>query len=136
MKIHLKQVEGNTFVAKGESNHWIAIDTSLKNGGADGASGPMEIVLMALAGCTAMDVVSILQKKRAEMTRLEINVDGERTEDFPRVFKKIHITYLIHGRVSKEDAEHAVRLSQEKYCSVAGMLRKSAELTYDIQLDD
>ncbi|HUI29995.1 MAG TPA: OsmC family protein [Candidatus Acidoferrales bacterium] len=136
MKIQLKQVEGNTFLAKGESNHWTTIDTSLKDGGAGAASGPMEMILMALAGCTAMDVVSILQKKRAGMTRLEINVAGERADDFPKVFKKIHITYIIHGKVRKEDAEHAVSLSQEKYCSVAGMLKKAVELTYNIQLDD
>ena len=136
MKIQLKQVEGNTFLAKGESNHWTTIDTSSKDGGANAASGPMEMVLMALAGCTAMDVVSILQKKRASMTRLEINVDADRAEDYPKVFTKIHVHYMVHGKVSKADAEHAVSLSQDKYCSVAGMLKKVAELTYDIQLDD
>jgi putative redox protein len=136
MKIQLKQVEGNTFVAKGESNHWTAIDASLKDGGANGASGPMEMVLMALAGCTAVDVVSMMQKKQAEMTRLEIIVDAERADDFPRIFTKIHLTYIIHGKVRKADAEHAVSLSQEKYCSVAGMLKKAAEITYDIQLND
>jgi len=136
MKVQLKQVEGNTFVAKGESNHWITIDTSLKDGGANGASGPMEMVLMALAGCTAMDVVSILEKKRSGMTRLDINVDAERADDYPRVFTKINIHYKIHGKVNKADAEHAISLSQEKYCSVAGMLKKVTDLTYDIQLDD
>ncbi len=136
MKIQLKQVEGNTFVAKGESNHWTTIDTSAKDGGANAASGPMEMVLMALAGCTAMDVVSILQKKRAGMTRLEINIDAERTDEYPKVFTQINIHYMIHGNVSKSDAEHAVSLSQQKYCSVAGMLKKVTELTYDIELDD
>lgn len=136
MKIQLKQVEGNTFVAKGKSNHWTTIDTSLKDGGANGALGPMEMVLMALAGCTAMDVVSILEKKRSGMTRLEINVDAERADDYPKVFTKIHLHYMVHGKVSKSDAEHAISLSQDKYCSVAGMLKKVTELTYDIQLDD
>ena len=108
----------------------------MKDGGANGASGPMEMVLIALAGCTAMDVVSMMQKKQAEMTRLEIIVDAERADDFPRIFTKIHLTYIIHGKVRKADAEHAVSLSQEKYCSVAGMLKKAAEITYDIQLND
>ena len=136
MKIQLKQVEGNTFIAKGESNHWVTMDTSPKDSGANGASGPMEMVLMALAGCTAMDVVSILQKKRSGLSRLEVNVDAERTDDYPKVFTKIQIHYMVHGKVSKADAEHAVSLSQEKYCSVAGMLKKVTDLTYDIQLDD
>ena len=136
MKVQLKQIEGNTFIARGESNHWTTIDTSLKDGGANGASGPMEMVLMALAGCTAMDVVSILQKKRSGMTHLDINVDAERSDDYPKVFTKINIHYVIHGKVSKADAEHAVAVSQEKYCSVAGMLKKVADLTYKIQLDD
>jgi len=136
MKIQLKQVEGNIFIAKGESNHWTTIDTSPKDGGTDGASGPMEMVLMALAGCTAMDVVSLLQKKRSGLTRLEVNVDAERADDYPKVFTKIHIHYMVHGKVTKADAEHAVSLSQEKYCSVSGMLKKITDLTYDIQFDD
>ncbi len=132
MKIELKQVQGNTYVGKGESNHWVSLDASTKDDGSGAASGPMEMVLIALAGCTAMDVESILKKKRAEMTRLELEVTGERAAEHPRVFTDIRIVYMIHGNVRQADAEHAVALSHEKYCSVAGSLK--ANISYEIRI--
>jgi putative redox protein len=134
MKAELKQVQGSTFVAKADSNHWVTMDDSINNGGSGAGAGPMELVLMALAGCTAMDVDSILKKKRAGMTKLEIEVTGERASEPPKVFTKIHIDYLIHGEVRRTDAEHAVSLSQEKYCSVSAMLKRTAEITYGIKI--
>jgi len=132
MKVRLKQVEGNTYIGKGESNHWVAIDAAEENGGHDAGTRPMELVLIALAGCTAIDVESILKKKRAGMENLEVEVTGERAEDFPKRFTNIHLTYIIHGNVKQGDAEHAVSLSREKYCSVSGSL--NANITHEIKI--
>lgn len=134
MKIQLKQADGNTYIGKGESNHWVVVDTSVADHGSGAGTGPMELVLIALASCTAMDVELILGKKRAGMTKLEIEVSGERAKDHPKVFTNIHITYIIHGDVKMSDAEHAVSLSQEKYCSVAGTLKTAANITHEIKL--
>jgi putative redox protein len=132
MKIELKQVQGNTYVGKGESNHWVPVDASLNDDGSAAGTGPMELVLIGLAGCTAMDVESILKKKRAGMRRLELEVTGERATEHPKVFTDIHIVYVIYGNVKKSDAEHAVSLSHEKYCSVAGSLK--AKISYEIKI--
>ncbi len=134
MKIQLKQVEGNVYLGKGESNHWVPVDTSVNEHGSGAGTGPMELVLIALAGCTAMDVELILSKKRAGMTKLEIEVTGERAKDPPKVFTEIHITYIIHGNVKRTDAEHAVSLSQDKYCSVAGTLKPGVKITNEIRI--
>ena len=96
--------------------------------------GPMEMLLGALAGCTGIDVVMILTKMRIEITSLRITVEGQRREEHPRIFKKIHVTYEIEteppdpGRVRR-----AVSLSVDKYCSVSGMLAASAEMTYTLR---
>ncbi len=134
MKIELKQVEGNTYVGKGESNHWVTIDAAAKDGGHDAGTRPMELVLIALAGCTAIDVENILKKKRAGMKKLEMEVAAERTEDYPKRFTNIHLTYIIHGDVKQSDAEQAVSLSREKYCSVSGSL--NASVTHEIRIVD
>lgn len=132
MKVQLKQVEGNTYVGKGESNHWVTIDAAEKDGGHDAGTRPMELVLIALAGCTAIDVENILKKKRAGMKKLEMEVTAEHADDYPKRFTEIHLTYIIHGDVKREDAEHAVSLSREKYCSVAGSL--NANITHEIRI--
>ena len=132
MKIELKQVNGNTYVGRGESNHWVPVDASLNDAGSAAGTGPMELVLIGLAGCTAMDVESILRKKRADMRRLDLEVTGERAKEHPKVFTDIHIVYNVHGDVKRADAEHAVSLSHEKYCSVAASLK--AKITYEIRI--
>ena len=132
MKVDLKQVDGNTYVGKGESNHWVTIDAAQKDGGHDAGTRPMELVLIALAGCTAIDVENILKKKRAGMKKLEMEVTADRSDDYPKRFTAIHLTYIIHGDVKSTDAEQAVSLSREKYCSVAGSL--NASLTHEIKI--
>ncbi len=134
MKIELKQVQGNTYLGKADSNHWVPIDASLNDDGSNAGTRPMELVLIALGGCTAMDVESILKKKRADMQKLELEISAERANEHPKVFTNIHITYTIYGNVRQTDAEHAVSLSQEKYCSVSAMLKSTAEVTYDIKI--
>jgi putative redox protein len=97
---------------------------------------PMEAVLMALCGCTSVDVVSILKKKRQPLTLLRVSAVAEQASTPPRVFTKIMLTYAVSGKLSREAVEHAVALSKEKYCSVSLMLEKAAEIDYEIVFVD
>lgn len=130
----LTWIKGLQFIAHANSKHGIVIDTSEKGGGFGAGTGPMEMVLEALAGCSAMDVVSILQKKRQKLTGFHIDVEGERADKHPRVFTKIHLKYRIEGRdISEKAVRDAIELSKNKYCSVSAMLAKTAEITYNIE---
>ena len=95
----------------------------------------MELVLVALCGCTAYDVVNILQKKRQPFTRLVVVAQAERAVQSPRVYTQITLTYQVSGQVSRKAIEDAVRLSKSKYCSVAAMLNKTANISYEIKID-
>ena len=96
----------------------------------------MEAVLAALCGCTSVDVVSILQKKREPITGLTVSATAEQAPAPPRVFTQIRLVYRISGEVSKKAAEDAVALSKNKYCSVSLMLEKAAEIDYSIEYAD
>jgi len=125
-----------TFVAKGDSNHWLVLDNEAAFGGDDGAAKPLELLLVGLAGCTAMDVVSILRKKRAPVTGLRVVAAADRADEHPRVFTSVHITYYISGPgVNEHDVAEAVRLSQEKYCAAAAMLSRACPLTWEFHLE-
>lgn len=107
------------------------MDTRPEHGGSGQGPSPMESVLLALAGCTGMDVVSILAKMRAPLAGIEIRVSADRADDHPRVFTAIRLDYVFRGTGLRPDqVERAVQLSQEKYCSVSAMLRRSTDLTY------
>jgi putative redox protein len=97
--------------------------------------GPMQLLLVALAGCTGVDVVSILQKKHLNPTDLQVQVRGKRATDFPMIWTDIHLTYLLWGEaIRPRDVEQAIRLSEEKYCSVGIMLGKIARITSEYHL--
>jgi len=97
--------------------------------------GPMQLLLVALAGCTGLDIVSILQKKRLNLSDLQVRVRGKRANEYPMVWTDIHLTYLIWGEaILPQDAEQAIRLSEEKYCSVGLMLGKVARITSEYHL--
>jgi putative redox protein len=117
------------FIGAATSRHAIVLDA----GAEKTANSPMELVLVALCGCTASDVVGILRKKREPFTGLEVRAHGERADGFPAVYAKIHLTYVVSGQVTKKAMEDAVRLSKEKYCSVSAMLEKTAKITYSIE---
>jgi putative redox protein len=92
--------------------------------------GPMSLLLVAVAGCTGMDIVSILQKKRLNLTDMQVRVRGKRAAEYPMVWTDIHLTYLIWGEgIQPSEVELAIRLSEEKYCSVGIMLGKTARMT-------
>ncbi len=96
---------------------------------------PMELVLIALGGCTGMDVISILQKMRQNVKNFEINLSAERADEHPKVFTKVNLEYVIYGSDIDENAvKRAIELSQEKYCSVGGMLKKAVEIGYSYRI--
>lgn len=125
MEVKIKQVEGLTFIGKGDTNHWIAIDGPEKFGGAEAASRPMELILISLGSCTGSDVASILQKKRTDYEKMEINIKGEKQKEHPKIFTKINLEYIFYGKISEKQVKRAIELSQDKYCPVVAMLSKA-----------
>jgi len=100
-----------------------------------GGISPMKLLLLSVAGCTAYDVVMILKKMREPIEGLEVEISGERRDDHPRVYKKVHIHYRIFGNVKEEKARRAIELSQDKYCSASAHIKLSgAELTYSLEV--
>jgi len=96
---------------------------------------PMQMILASLAGCAGVDVVNILIKKRVKFSDLQIKVSGKRADTHPKVFTDINVTYLIWGeKIKEKDVEQAIRLSEEKYCSVSAMLKKTAIINSDYKI--
>jgi len=134
-KVYLKQIKGLSLAARGESKHWVTMDGPEHLGGSDAAVRPKELLLMSLAGCTGSDVVSILQKKRVNLTDFEINITAQQTEEHPKVFTDIDLEYVFYGKDLKEkDVERAIELSTNTYCGVSAMLKKAINIkhTYHI----
>ena len=135
MTIHVQQIKGLAFAGRADTNHWVAMDGPTKLGGVDAGTRPMELLLISLGGCTAMDVVSILMKKRVPMDDFAIEIESERADEHPKVYTKIHIKYIVTGRgVRAKDVERAVELSEEKYCSITAMLSKTAEMSSSYEI--
>lgn len=124
--------DNERYVAEATSRHAIVMDTAKEKT----ANSPMELVLIALCGCTASDVVGILRKKREPFTGLEVSAEGDRASEYPQVYTEIKLKYRVTGRVSHKAMEDAVRLSKEKYCSVSAMLAKSAKIVLEIEYVD
>jgi putative redox protein len=115
-----------TFLAKGESQHWIVMDGSEASGGSDAGARPKELVLFALGGCTAFDVSGILRKRRLDVRSFTIELEGDEAATDPRIFTKVQLTYNFEGPdIQPSDVERAIHLSLEKYCSVSAMLRRA-----------
>jgi putative redox protein len=127
----VKWVGGDEFMAQLPSGHAVPFDTDRKH---NAAPGPMEMLLGALGTCSSVDVVSILAKKRQKLVSLEVVISGERAANPPAVWTKIDMVYRLSGAVEEKAARDAIELSQTKYCSVAAMLRKTAEITYRFEI--
>lgn len=126
-------VEDKRFVGSASSGHAIVMDASAEKQ----APSPMELLLIGMAGCTAYDVMSILEKKRQRVTGLQVTARAERAEEPPRVYTKIEMEYLLRGRGIKPKAvEDAIRLSKEKYCSASIMLGKTAQITTSYRIEE
>ena len=136
MKASVKWVEDWTFIGRSQSGHSIVLG-GRPNPEAEGsgAPSPMELVLLALGGCTAIDVVSIMEKKRQPIKGFEINIDSERADDYPRVFSRVELEYVLYGDLDPKAVDDAVQLSMEKYCSVSAMVETKAKISYRVRIE-
>jgi putative redox protein len=125
-------IDHDRFAGQATSGHAIVVDAGTVKTG----NSPMELVLIGLCGCTASDVVNILRKKREPFTSLEVRAEAERAPHPPSVYTDIKLIYRVGGKVSRKAVEDAVRLSEEKYCSVSAMLRKTAKISVQIEYSD
>ena len=119
------------FVAVSPSGHALTIDSDRQS---NKAPGPMELLLMALGACTATDVVTVLEKKRQKLESLEVICSGERAAEAPAVWTKLDVLYRLRGKLDDRAVKHAIELSEEKYCSVSAILKKSAMLTWRYEI--
>ncbi len=126
---------GFSFTATADSGFELPLGVSSEAGGADDGFRPMELLLVGLAGCTAMDVISILEKKRQQVTAFEVKTQGQRAADHPRIFTDIEIEYIVTGHnIDSAAVQRAVELSESKYCSAQAMLSKAARITNKITI--
>ena len=129
----VKWIGGKQFIGVDSTKHSVVLSTPDEGVGMK----PSELMLVALASCTAVDVVEILNKKRLGLVALEISAEAEQEKDPPWTFRKIHLTYRIKGeKLTEKDVAQAIELSEEKYCSVAATLRGVAEITTSFEILD
>jgi putative redox protein len=127
----VRWVGGEEFVAQMPSGHAVVFDADRNH---NSAPGPMEMLLGALGACSSVDVVEILRKKRQKLESLEIEISGERASEPPTVWTKIAMVYRLTGTLDEKAVRDAIELSQNKYCSVAATLGKTAQITYRFQI--
>lgn len=128
---------GMAFTGVNDEGYLVPMDASAKVGGQDLGFRPLQLLAIGLAGCTGMDVISILQKKRQEVTGFNVTADVERADEHPKVFSKIILTYTVKGKnLDSQAVERAVELSETKYCGAQAMLGKTAEITHKIVLEE
>ncbi len=126
---------GMRFDAVGGSGHHVTLDADEHGGGHNAGFRPMELLLVGLAGCTGMDVISILRKKRQQVTRYEVHVQGVRAEDHPMVFVEITVEHVLTGHhLQPEAVVRAIELSKDRYCGAGAMLGKAAHLTHTYRI--
>jgi len=124
-----------SFDGTANSGFALPLDTRVENGGDSSGFSPMELVLVGLAGCTGMDVIDILRKKRQDVTSFEVRVHGDRASDHPRVFNHITVEYILTGHnLDPTAVDRSVELSVTKYCSVQAMLGKTAQIEHKVTI--
>ncbi len=137
MEARIKWVDGASFVATSGSGHSVVTDGAPEHGGRNLGARPMELLLMGMGGCTAFDVLHILRKARQPVEDCEVRLSAERAETEPKVFTRIHVSFVLTGQgLSEKHVARAVNLSAEKYCSASLMLGKTAEITHDFEIVD
>ncbi len=128
-------VDGALLVAEAGSGHSFTMDGSAEVGGRNLGARPMEVLLIGMGGCTAIDVVSMLKKQRQDIEGVEVALSGERASDHPMVYTEVKLTYTVRGRnLNRALVERAVSLSDEKYCSATAMFKKTAKVTHEVVL--
>ena len=134
-KVAVRWTEGMEFETETESGHKGVIDAGVKAGGKNHGPSPMELLLVGLAGCTVMDVIDILRKKRLAVSGLEVRVEGTRAETYPMVYTDIDVVYTVKGKdIPASAVEQAIHLSEEKYCSAGVMLGKTAKINHRYEI--
>jgi putative redox protein len=128
-------VKGLQFVGDSSSGHAVIMDGEPSVGGHNTGPRPMELLLLGAGGCSGMDVISILKKKRQEVTGLEIRVKGKKAEDYPKKFTHITLEFIVKGRdISEEAVKKAIELSMNKYCSVKATLEGAAKIGFSYKI--
>jgi putative redox protein len=123
------------FTGTASSGHTLIMDADEESGGQNAGFRPMELLLVGFGGCTGMDIISILRKKKQQVSGLEINVKGEKSDTAPKIYKTVHVEYMVKGRdVEKAAVERAIKLSLEKYCSVGATLAKAGTITHSYRI--
>ena len=137
MKARIKWVEGRTFIGESGSGHKVVLGTAFGPEGRTPGPSPMEMVLIGTGGCSAFDVVHILEKGREAVEDCVVEIDAERADKDPKVFTRIHMHFVVKGRaLPANKVERAISLSVEKYCSASAMLAMTATITHDFEVVD
>lgn len=135
MKAVVKWLDNMSFVGESESGHSVVMDGPPESGGRNLGVRPMEMVLLGMGGCTAFDVVMILQRQRQAITDCHVELSAERADEVPKVFTKIHAHYVVKGSaLDEKKVARAVDMTAEKYCSVSIMLANSVDITHDFEI--
>jgi len=135
MHTQIKWIDDLTFMGETPSGHSLTMSAGAKFGGRDSAVRPMEMILLGMGGCSAIDVMSILEKSRQKVTDCRVELTAKRADQIPKVFTQIHVHYVVSGCGIKEShVARAIKLSAEKYCSVSIMLAKSVDITFDYEI--
>ncbi|KKI93844.1 peroxiredoxin [Bacillus sp. SA1-12] len=132
MKSMIKWTGKMAFIGKTPSGHEIKMDAAEEVGGENSGARPTELLLNAIAGCTGIDIISILHKMRLEPTSFHMEVEGDRAEDHPKRFTNINIHYVLEGELPEEKVVRAIELSKDKYCSVSHSLNSRMTVSYSI----
>ncbi len=137
-KVTLERIDDSFhFEAIGSTGVAVSIDAAPKIGGHDKGARPMELLLMGLGGCSAIDIIEILKKQKQMIDRFQIEIEAERLADqIPAIFKSIHIHYKLGGELKKSFVERAINLSKDKYCSVSAIISKTADITHSFEILD
>jgi putative redox protein len=135
MNISVNWVDGLLMVGKSDSGHTITMDGPPESGGENLGVRPMEMLLLGVAGCTMIDIVTTLKKMRQDLSHLETKINAERATDHPKVFTDIHIQFILKGQnLDEKKVDKAITLSAEKYCSASIMLGETATITHDFEV--
>ena len=137
MNLSVNWVDGMLMVGKSHSGHSITMDGPTEIGGENLGVRPMEMLLLGVAGCTMIDVVTTLQKMRQDLSHCETRISAERANEHPKVFTDIHIQFIVKGKdLDSKKVDKAISLSAEKYCSASIMLGKTANITHDFEVTE
>jgi len=137
MNLSVNWVDGMLMVGKSHSGHSITMDGPIEIGGENLGVRPMEMLLLGVAGCTMIDVVTTLKKMRQDLSHCETKINAERANEHPKVFTDIHIHFVVKGKdLDSKKVDKAIKLSAEKYCSASIMLGKTAKITHDFEVTE